>query len=90
MLDILMTSSGDSYALREKLPCMIAGDFKPGFAIDLACKDLSLALHLAAEMKASLPVVALAREIYGRARAEGLGGQDTSALAQLYDAAGPR
>jgi 3-hydroxyisobutyrate dehydrogenase-like beta-hydroxyacid dehydrogenase len=89
MLDILMTSSGDSYALREKLPRMITGDFRPGFAIDLAYKDLSLALQLAAEMNAPLPVVALAREIYGRARAAGLGGQDTSALARLYDA-GPR
>lgn len=90
MLDILTTSSGDSYALREKLPRMIAGDFRPGFAIDLAYKDLSLALQLAAEMKTPLPVVGLAREIYGRARAEGLGSQDTSAVSQLYDGAGPR
>jgi 3-hydroxyisobutyrate dehydrogenase len=90
MLDILTTSSGDSYALREKLPRMIAGDFRPGFAIDLAYKDLSLALHLAAEMKTPLPVVGLACEIYDRARAEGLGSQDTSAVSQLYDGAGPR
>lgn len=90
MLDILSTSSGDSYALREKLPRMIAGDFKPGFAIDLAYKDLSLALQLAAELKAPLPLVGLAREVYGHARAEGLGIEDTSAVSKLYGGAEPR
>jgi 3-hydroxyisobutyrate dehydrogenase-like beta-hydroxyacid dehydrogenase len=84
MFDILSTSSGDSYALREKLPRMIKGDFRPGFAIDLAYKDLSLALQLAAEMKAALPMVGLAREAYGLVRAKGLGSEDTSALAKLY------
>ena len=84
MLDILSTSSGDSYSLREKLPRMIKGDFAPGFAIDLAHKDLSLALQLAAELKAALPMVGLARETYGQARAKGLGPEDTSALCKLY------
>jgi 3-hydroxyisobutyrate dehydrogenase-like beta-hydroxyacid dehydrogenase len=84
MLEILSGSSGDSYALQEKLPRIIAGDDAPGFAIKHGYKDLSLALQLASELGTALPVIASAREVYGMARLKGKGELDTSAVFQLY------
>jgi 3-hydroxyisobutyrate dehydrogenase-like beta-hydroxyacid dehydrogenase len=75
----------DIDSARLKLPRMIGGDFRPGFAIDLAHKDLSIVLAMAGQLKTCLPLAATAREALGAARARGLGGLDTSATVLLYE-----
>jgi 3-hydroxyisobutyrate dehydrogenase-like beta-hydroxyacid dehydrogenase len=92
MFEYMQDCNADSYQFRLKLPRMIAGDFRPGFAIDLAHKDLSIILAIADQLKTCLPLAATARETLGAARARGLGGLDTCATLLLYEdqgAAGP-
>lgn len=84
ILDVVTSGTGDSYSLRERLPRMIAENYALGFAIDLAHKDLTLALEMAASAGAAMPTVAAAREAYSRARARGLGALDTSAIGRHY------
>jgi 4-hydroxybutyrate dehydrogenase/sulfolactaldehyde 3-reductase len=60
------------------------GDAKPGFAIDLAHKDLSLILDSANRERVPLPIVAVARESLSQARASGWGGKDFSALCDFW------
>jgi len=59
---------------------VLKGDTTPGFAIDLAHKDLSLALEAASALEVALPMGAVAREALSLARADGMGGRDFSAL----------
>jgi 4-hydroxybutyrate dehydrogenase / sulfolactaldehyde 3-reductase len=58
----------------------LAGDTAPGFTIDLAHKDLSLALEAAAEFGLEMPVGAVARAAYDAARKHSFGSKDFSAL----------
>jgi 4-hydroxybutyrate dehydrogenase/sulfolactaldehyde 3-reductase len=59
---------------------VLLGDTAPGFTIDLAFKDMSLAMNAAADQRMGLPVGAAAHAVYGAARAGALAGQDYSAL----------
>ena len=59
---------------------VLAGDTAPGFAIDLAHKDLTLILEAANAARVPLPVAAAGRETLSSARARGYGGRDFSAL----------
>lgn len=59
---------------------VLEGDTEPGFAIDLAHKDLSLILAAANNVKVPTPIAAVARESLSLARSGGYGGKDFSAL----------
>ncbi|MFN0044445.1 MAG: NAD(P)-dependent oxidoreductase [Alphaproteobacteria bacterium] len=60
------------------------GDIEPGFAIDLAHKDLSLIAESANRARMPAPIVAMARESLSLARAAGWGGKDFSALLDFW------
>ncbi len=59
---------------------VLQGDTEPGFAIDLAYKDLGLALDAASEFRLGLPVGASVQAVYGAARAGAYADKDFSAL----------
>jgi 3-hydroxyisobutyrate dehydrogenase-like beta-hydroxyacid dehydrogenase len=61
------------------------GDFEPGFKVNLAHKDLGLALTLARENGVPLLVGGLARELYQLARAQGKGDQDWGAYTTVLE-----
>jgi len=58
----------------------LKGDIEPGFTIDLAFKDLTLAMNAAAEQRIGLPMGAAAHAVYGGARATDYATKDYSAL----------
>jgi 4-hydroxybutyrate dehydrogenase/sulfolactaldehyde 3-reductase len=59
---------------------VLKGDVDPGFTIDLAFKDLSLAMNAAAEQRIGLPMGAAAHAVFGGARAGEFAVKDYSAL----------
>lgn len=59
---------------------VLKGDVTPGFTIDLAFKDMTLAMTAAAEQRIGLPVGAAAHAVYGGARATEYASKDYSAL----------
>jgi 4-hydroxybutyrate dehydrogenase / sulfolactaldehyde 3-reductase len=62
---------------------VLKGDLVPGFTIDLAFKDMTLAMTAAAEQRMGLPVGAAAHAVYGGARATDYASKDYSALLSL-------
>ncbi|USD67724.1 sulfolactaldehyde 3-reductase [Vibrio sp. SCSIO 43136] len=63
---------------------VLAGDLSPAFMVDLAHKDLGIALDLANQVNVPMPCGAASRELYSIARAAGRGRQDwTSVFEQL-------
>lgn len=59
---------------------VLKGDLSPAFMIDLAHKDLGLALDLANQISVPMPMGAACREVYSGARAAGRGRQDWTAV----------
>jgi 4-hydroxybutyrate dehydrogenase / sulfolactaldehyde 3-reductase len=62
---------------------VLKGDTDPGFTIDLAFKDLTLAINAAAENRVGLPMGSAAHAVFGGARAGDYAGKDYSALLDL-------
>lgn len=63
---------------------VLAGDLSPAFMVDLAHKDLGIALDLANQVNVPMPCGAASRELYSITRAAGRGRQDwTSVFEQL-------
>ena len=59
---------------------VLQGDIEPGFKIDLAYKDMGLALEAAGDFRLGLPVGAAAHAVYGAARSGHYAEKDFSAL----------
>ena len=82
MYEVITNSLANNDHLKNYWPGkVLAGDIEPGFAIDLAYKDLSIAVATA--NGAGVPVFtgAAARECLSQARnAQGLGGKDITAV----------
>lgn len=68
---------------------VLSGNLEPTFMVDLAHKDLSIALDLANQVNVPVPCGAASRELYSLARAAGRGRQDwTAILEQLRTSSG--
>ncbi|EBI6868172.1 sulfolactaldehyde 3-reductase [Salmonella enterica] len=59
---------------------VMKGDLSPAFMIDLAHKDLGIALDVANQLHVPMPLGAASREVYNLARAAGRGREDWSAI----------
>ena len=78
----LAGGAAQSWVLANRSGRMIAGDYPPGFRIALHRKDLGIALDLAREVGAALPVVALCEQLETGVIARGHAADDTSAVAR--------
>ena len=68
---------------------VLKGDLSPAFMIDLAHKDLGIALDVANQLHVPMPLGTASREVYNQARAAGRGRQDwTAILEQVRTSAG--
>jgi 3-hydroxyisobutyrate dehydrogenase len=85
LYDIIQASSGASWALRQFPQKVFVGDFTPGFTIDLAFKDLRLALELGDELAVPLLMGSICINLMRQARANGRGGDDLSGLMRVLE-----
>ncbi|MGH7279640.1 MAG: NAD(P)-dependent oxidoreductase [Candidatus Rokuibacteriota bacterium] len=81
--EVLGKSSGASFILERKLAALCARDYRAGFFVDLARKDLTLALELAESAGARAAVVREAWKLYGEASEKGFGTLDSSGVLTL-------
>ncbi len=72
-----------SWQLANLGPKMVAGDYAPGFMIDLQAKDLRLVGEAAGEAGLSLEATALVTRLFERASKQGRGRQGTQALYEV-------
>ncbi len=88
MVSVVSSGAGGSFALTRLGPKIIADDLRPTFTIDLLCKDLRLATELAQEAGLSLSGIELAKSLYKKAQAEGLGQLGPQALCRVVGESG--
>lgn len=78
----LAGGAAQSWVLANRSGRMIDGEYPPGFRVVLHRKDLQIALDLAREVGAVLPVVALCEQLETGLVARGYGDDDTSSVAR--------
>ena len=74
-----------STVMDAKVPMMMAGDFKPGFRIDLHIKDLNNALDTGHGLGAPLLLTAQVQEMMYWLHNNGCGNDDHSAIVKFYE-----
>lgn len=83
LFSILQTSSGRSWMLENHLNShALAGNFEPGFALDLMFKDLRLFVETATQLQSPALIGATALQLYNAARAAGHGKLDQTVVAR--------
>lgn len=85
VFDAIKGGLAGSTVMNAKAPMMMAGDFKPGFRIDLHIKDLNNALDTGHGVGAPLPLTAAVSEMMYSLRTDGFDQEDHSALARYYE-----
>ena len=78
----LRGGAANSWVLENRSERMIDNEYPLGFKASLHRKDLGIALELANELDAELPVSELAAQFEDELIAQGYGGEDMSALAR--------
>ncbi len=82
---VIAGGAGSSWAMHNYAPKMLAGDFRPGFMVDLQQKDLRLVLGDADAAHLALPGTALAHHLYNALQAAGEGRDGNHALMKVIE-----
>jgi 4-hydroxybutyrate dehydrogenase/sulfolactaldehyde 3-reductase len=77
---MLGTTAGMGHMSTTYPAKVLKGDLAPGFMVDLAAKDLGLAIEFAKTLGVAVATGETARETYGRAQKGGRGRQDWTAI----------
>lgn len=82
---VIAGGAGSSWAMQNYAPKMLAGDFRPGFMVDLQQKDLRLVLDNAYADHLSLPGTALVHALYTALQKDGGGRDGNHALLKVIE-----
>jgi 3-hydroxyisobutyrate dehydrogenase len=89
---IMLASSGRNWTLEVYNPypgvmenAPASNEYKPGFMVDLMCKDLGLALGAAEKSASKTPMGLLAQKLYNSHQEQGNGKLDFSSIIQALD-----
>lgn len=85
VLDIIRTSSGNSWAFERIMPRIVSRDFTPANTIDINHKDQALGCDFARQLGVPVPVAELTEQVYQMARAAGLNKQDGSSVVRVFE-----
>lgn len=83
---VVSSSSGSNRRMADRFPrFLFRGNFRPGFALRLALKDVSLFLDLARDLAVPTPLASLVVQEYLSAVARGWGEEDADAVVRLQE-----
>ena len=85
MFSAVRDGAAGSWQLDDLGPKILARDWRPGFMVKTAQKDLRLVMEAAADLGISLPGVSLVHQLHHAAEAEGLGAKGTQALIRALE-----
>lgn len=84
---VIRVSAGDSLCYRHLAGRALSGDYSASFALELAYKDIRLALDLASELAVPLPLGAQTADLMRTALELGLAQEDAAAVMRVYETA---
>lgn len=84
LYEVLSTSGGRSFHFTKRFPKALAGDFEPGFRMELGEKDLALAIEMGRALRQPTPAASAVREFMAMALTGGHRGRDIVALLEMF------
>jgi 3-hydroxyisobutyrate dehydrogenase len=90
MLNILSGSSASSWMLKNRGPRMLQAEPEVTSAVDIFVKDLGIVLEAGRDVKAALPLAALAHQMFLAVSGQGGGADDDSQVIRAYQALNAR
>ena len=85
LFNILRTCAGRSFYFEKKFPNILVRNFDPGFMIDLAKKDLGLALDMAKSLTVPVPATSLIHQLFSVSSSLGDGQMDSASIIKVYE-----
>lgn len=85
LIQVITNSSGNSNIIKNFTERVLTGNLEANFALDLAYKDLHLALELGDELGVPLSQGASTHNLQRMARGMGLGPKDSSSILRVYE-----
>ena len=84
LYEVICNSAGMSWMFQNRVPHILAGDYKPLSAVNIFVKDLGIVLDAAQKLTMALPLASSAHQLYLGASGAGYGQEDDSAVIKLY------
>ena len=86
MVEVLSNSGADSWHLRNTFAQRVAKrDFKAGFSVDLATKDIKIGMDMASKRQVPLHVIGQTHQCFVGAQAADFGSEDWGALVKVAE-----
>ena len=85
MMNVIKGGSGRCWAVEDRMPQILKGNFDPGFSINLHTKDINMAVDMAKIMNLPLYATNLVAELFKTAQVKGYGMNDNCAIIKLYE-----
>jgi putative dehydrogenase len=82
--EVITASAGNSWMFENRVPHILAGDYRPLSAIDIFVKDLGIIQDMARSERYPAPLAAAALQMYLAAAGLGYGREDDSSVARVY------
>jgi 3-hydroxyisobutyrate dehydrogenase len=82
--DVITASAGNSWMFENRVPHVLAGDYRPLSAVEIFVKDLGIVQDMARAERYPVPLAAAALQIFLAAAGSGMGRDDDSSLARIY------
>jgi len=84
---IVTTGTGRTFALEFFTPYILENNFKPGYPLASAYKDMESAAEISSRKRIPLPVFAAAMQTYQLALTQGLGKENKGAMIKVWEKA---
>lgn len=85
LVDIISKCTGDSWALREVAPRMIAGNFEAKGAVKTMTKDTRSIMNTGMKARVPLFISSIAYNLYGILESRGFNEQDISSVVTIFE-----
>jgi 3-hydroxyisobutyrate dehydrogenase-like beta-hydroxyacid dehydrogenase len=82
---VVTTGTGSTFALQFFTPYILENNFKPGYPLISAYKDMESAAEISSQKKIPLPVFAAAMQTYQMALVQGLGNENKGAMIKVWE-----
>ena len=84
LYEVISNSAGSSWMFQNRVPHILAGDYRPLSAVNIFVKDLGIVLDYAKKSVFPLPLSAAAHQMFMQASAAGHGGEDDAAVVKIF------
>ena len=86
LYEVICNSAGLSWMFQNRVPHILAGDYRPLSTVNIFVKDLGIVLDTARKLSFPLPLAAAAHQLYLATAAAGHGAEDDAAVIKFYAA----